>query len=212
MARKLARYAGMTGAGPALVTGQTGDYQRAVTFIQDAHAEIQALHFDWDFLWSALELEIIAGQALYPVPEDLGIWDAGRIFLNGKPLPVVEWHDYRPEIRDPAEPEMVVVRPTQQLQLVPTPDVTYTLHADYYRAPFVMVAGTDEPLIPRQFRQAIVGRALMMYGNYEAAPEAKEQGMEMYTIALEQLERHQLSRRQQTHGRQESQPIVVVAE
>jgi len=52
----------------------------------------------------------------------------------------------------------------------------------------------------------------MLYGNYENAEDAKVQGQEIYSLYLDRLERHQLPRRQQTHGRQESAPITVEAE
>ncbi|MFA5632968.1 MAG: hypothetical protein WC997_15790 [Porticoccaceae bacterium] len=210
--QKVVRYSGMADSGPSAVTGQVGDYQKAIGYVQDAHSEIQSLRFDWFFLWRQSALTISPGVPLYPGPARLGIWDAQRIFLDGSPLPVIEWADYKPESVDPARPAMGVIRPDNQLQLVPAPDEGYHLSYEYYRTPLVMVENADTPLIPAQFRDVIVGRALMLYGNYESAADAKIQGAEMYQANMELLERHQLSRRQQTHGRQEAAPIVVVAE
>lgn len=212
LCQHLVQYAGIADSGPSTVNGQVGDFQKAINYVQDAHAEIQNLHFDWDFLWGHSAFTTSPGLAVYSGASGLGIWDAERVFLDGEPLAIREWADYWPEARDNGRPEFGVIRPDNQLLLVPTPDDDYVVAYDYFRRPKVLEGNADEPDIPPQFRTVIIGRALMLYGNYEAAPDAKIQGQELFQVFLEQLQRHQLSRRQKTHGRMDARDIQVVAE
>lgn len=204
---------GMAGAGgPSSIDGQHGEYRRAVDFTRTAYEDIVNLHADWKFLWRHDEYELDAEFSAYPPPPDLHIWDASRIFLDGEPLPVVEWEDYTPEALPPGRPQFAVIQPDNQLLMVPTPVEPHVLTFDYYRTAPPMEESEGVPLIPEQYQRVILGRALMLHGNYENAEDAKLQGSEIYQMYLARLEEHQLPRRQQTHGRQESQPITVVAQ
>ena len=55
-----------------------------------------------------------------------------------------------------------------------------------------MAANGDVSPIPPQFHPVILGRALILYGNYEQAPEIKGQGQEIYGEYLARLENSQL--------------------
>lgn len=208
----LVSYTGGANSGPSTTIGQVGDFAKAVEYIDAAHAEIQNLHFDWDFLWATATFNTSADVDLYAGTAGLGIWDIQRIWLDDEKLYMLPWQMYRPELDYTGAEFFGVIRPDNQLQIIPVPDDTYTVTYDYFRRPKVFAANADEPYIPVQFQRVIVGRALMLYGNFEAAEESKVQGQEIYNMFLGQLERHQLTRRQQTHGRQESAPITVVCE
>lgn len=210
--QKVVRYSGLADSGPATVSGQVGDYRKAIAYVQDAHAEIQSLFFDWFFLWSTSSFVTASGIDLYPPPQGLGIWDTQRIYINGAKIPIIDYADYVPEAWDNNKPRAGVIRPDNQLIIIPPPDGPYTISYDYYRSPAVLSDNTDTPLIPAAYRNVIVGRALMLYGNFESAEEVKIQGAEMYQVSLEALMKHQLSRRQQTHGRQEAASIQVTAQ
>lgn len=196
---------------PSSVTTNAGRLSSMVDYFQRAHEEVQNLHFDWLFLWAEGSQNTIADQPDYG-DTDVGIWNTDRIYLDGQKLPVYQWADYAKAEATPPRPESAILRPDNRLLLIPTPDKAYELTYEYYKAPKVLVENTDEPLIPKQFRMVIVGRALIMYANYESAEEVKMQGTEIYQQYLEQLERHQLPRRQQTHGRSDSIDMVVTTE
>lgn len=210
LCQEFVRIGGISGNGPTTVNGQSGEFGRVVMFIRQAYEEICNQHFDWDFLWD--NLDDTADTATVSAPDDLGIWDMQRLYLDGEPLNAVAWADYVPETLSPARPHTAVLRPDGQLLLIPAPDQPYPINFDYFVTAPTLTNDDDEPLIPRQFRLVIIGRALMLLGNYEYAEEVMKQGQELYQQYLQQLEEHQLSRRQQTHGRQESAPITVVAQ
>lgn len=211
--QELARMAGMSGGGPSNTEGQSGESQRAVDFVRIAYEDVCNLHFDWDFLWATDTIDVTDDFALYPAPSDLHIWDAKRVFLDGEPLPVIEWADYQPDqYAGNGRPQCLVIRPDNAVLLCPHPDDSYTLSFDYFKQADPLVTSTDTPAIPEPYHRVILGRALILYGNYEAAEDAMKQGMEIYQEYLAKLEMYQLTRRQQTHGRQESIDITVVAQ
>lgn len=214
LAQELCRLAGITDTGgPTTTIGQTGDYRKAVAYIDAAHAEIQLKYFDWNFLWGTSTLSLSADIAAYQGQSDLGIWDERRIYYDGQLLSVVAYQDYLPDPdRETGPPEYVVIRPDNQLLIVPTPDDAYTISYDYFKRGKVLSANTDEPLIPSDYHMAIVGRALMIYGNYESAEEAKIQGQELYEMHMKALDAHEAPRRAQLQGRAENSPIVVIPE
>jgi hypothetical protein len=213
LVQTLCRLAGITDSGgPPTTIGQTGDYRKAVAYTDMANEEIQIKHFDWNFLWATGVINTSNLVSVYQGESDLGIWDEKRIFYDGRALEVVAYQDYVPETREPGEPDFVVIRPDNRLLIVPTPDDAYEITYDYFRKPQPLTLNTTQPLIPADYRMAIVGRALMMYGNYEGAEEAKIQGQELYEQHMKALELHELPRKAQMQGRSENTQIVVIPE
>jgi hypothetical protein len=209
----LARLAGITNATlPTSVTGQEGGLLKAVKYYDMAHEEIQNMFFDWDFLWATNTITTVQSTEVYAGAADIGIWDTKRIFYDGERLEVIPYADYVPETLSENTPEEVVIQPNNQLKVIPPPAGAYTITYDYFVKPKVLVANSDVPLIPLQFRMVIVGRALMLYANFESAEEAKIQGEELYSVYMDALKKHQLSRRQQFHGRQEAVDFTVITE
>jgi len=213
LTQELARLAGMAGnGGPAQVTGQHGEYRRAVEFVRISYEEIVNRHPDWLFLWATDSYEVDPGLSVYPPPPELHIWDAQRLTLDGEPLPCIDWQDHQSDQDYEGRPTTAVLRPDNKLLLVPTPNEAHVLSFEFYKDAPPLTESMDVPLIPARYQRVILGRALMMYGNYENAEDAKMQGQEIYQMYLQRLENHQLPRRQQTYGRQESAPIRVEVE
>lgn len=211
--KELSRLAGITDSGgPATVKSQTGDFRKAIQYFDIAHEEIQTAFADWQFLWVAGSVTTTAGQAAYPGTSNLETWDVRRFQEDDEPLEVVEWPDYVPDTRDNGRPEFVVIRPDGQMLVVPTPDDAYTIEFSYYRKPKVLVENADTMLIPTQYQRAVIGRALMLYGNFEAAEEAKIQGQELYEQNMQALMNNQLPRRKQRFARSEPVDLTVIPE
>lgn len=210
LVQQVVRLSGMADSGPSTVADQVGDYRKAIDYVQMAHAEIQNEYHDWSFLWRAGSFTTDAGVADYPGPSDLGVWDQQRIYVDGQCIHVYDHPDYCPQEQlSDSRPWAGVVLPSGDLRLIPAPDDSYPVSFEYFRMPRILQNNNDEPLIPSQFRMAIVGRALMMYGNYESAEEAKIQGSEIYQQFMDQLKDHQLVRRQQRNRRIEGREFQV---
>lgn len=211
LAQELVMLTGIAGSGPTTTISQAGGMGKAVKYIDMAHEEVQSMYTDWDFLWSSNTITTVAAQATYDGESDLGVWDTNTgIMYDNAPLTVIDWKDYRPSAAVTGEPEAVVIQPDNKLLVLPTPSAAYTISYNYYKAPTVLTLDSSEPLIPARFQRVIIGRALMLYGNFELAEEIKLQGQEIYQQYLQALKDNQLIRRRQTAGFYEGQDITVV--
>lgn len=68
-------------------------------------------------------------------------------------------------------PMVVSITPSKSLALGPTPDAGYTVIGDYYHAPSELASDTSTPSLPEKFHMAIVYKAMLSYGMFEAATE-----------------------------------------
>lgn len=85
-------------------------------------------------------------------------------------------------------PGIVAIGPDQSVCLGPPPLAGYTITADYFIAPTLMVANDDRPYgLPSRFQMLIVYKAMEKYGGYESAPEVKQRGMEEGATMYAQL-------------------------
>src|SRR6202035_1598843 len=74
-----------------------------------------------------------------------------------------------------SRPTVFAVGPDQSLCLGPNVNGLYTVTADYFVAPSVMVADTDVPVgLPSRFHMLIVYSVMISAGQYDAASEVVE--------------------------------------
>ena len=193
---------GAAGVAPAAVTGQTGEAARLVSWIQRGDEYVQLLWTNWKFLRQTFTTNntTTASTATLAKPTNLKKWDF-KTFTIIEPgetdknlLASVEYDKIKSEILDTSEdiPSRVIVMPDNSLQFEPVPDAIYTINADYYDVPTLLAANADTSLIPAEYHQIIIGRAMILYANHENAPEIKDQGKEIYDEQLDRLENDQL--------------------
>lgn len=89
-------------------------------------------------------------------------------------------------------PMQIAVSPAKAICLGPTAAAGYTVTGDYYSVPAELSSDTSSPTMPDQYHMAIVYRAMMSYGAFEAAPEVYQRGELEYNkmmrrIALDRL-------------------------
>lgn len=201
LVQDLQREVGASGDQISSVTGQTGENQRMVRWIQDADFYIQNRWLNWKFLWNQVQLNTVTGVVGLAAPTDLNFWDYKTFKINeggvndeDEPINFVEHDSIKGLIRDTTEakPATVIVMPDRSLEFEPVPDQVYQIKADYFMKPTKMAANTDVSLIPEEYHQAILGRAMMLYANYEGAPEIKAQGQEIFEESYGRLENQEL--------------------
>ena len=200
---------GAAGVAPTAVTSQTGEAARLVNWIKRADLKIQNKWINWKFLRDTFANAggntTTQSIATLAKPSTLKTWDLATFKIRAPgaatdgseddPLEAVEYDMIKGQILDVAEGviDRVIILPNNNLQFEPVPDGVYTILADFYSKPIPLAANTDVSLIPEEYHDtAILGRAMMYYGNYENAPEIKQQGMELYTEGLAEMENHQL--------------------
>jgi hypothetical protein len=191
---------GAAGTAPAAVTGLTGEARRLALWIQQADDYVQSLWVNWKYLRQEYSTPTISGIATAAAPANLKYWDykTFRIILPGEtdknPFQASEYDKAKMDIldTDPDVPWRAIIMPDNSILFETVPDDAYTIEADYYDKPTLLAANSDVSLIPEEYHQVILGRAMILYSNFESAPEIKDQGEEIYIEQLARLENDQL--------------------
>lgn len=180
---------GISGSGPAAVTGQSGEMLRIINWVNEAWVEIQNAKTDWMWMRGTFSVPTVSNQQAY-TPTDAGIattfshWHADtlRVYRTAQGLSDEQFlhpQDYG-QFRDvyaysnriPGRPAFFAVQPWDQaLLLGPIPVGAYTVVGEYQKKASEMSASTDVPAMPSQYHMLIVYGAMERYAAYEAAPE-----------------------------------------
>ena len=210
---------GAHGAQPTTALGNTGEAARLANWIKRADQYVQLLWVNWKFLRRTYSVATTATIATAAKPANLKYWDfkTFRIIEPGEtdenPLAAVEYDSIKESILDTSTdiPSRVIIMPDNSLMFEPVPDLAYTIKADYYDKPTLLAANAQVSLIPEEYHQIIIGRAKILYGNYENAPEQIADGEEIYDEQLALLENDQLPN--QEHSRFNTGAMIeVIAE
>ncbi len=216
---QLHRDCGAAGSEPTAVTGLRGEAKRLANWIIQADRYVQLKWVNWKFLRATYSAATAASTATAAKPAGLRYWDFKTFMMiepgetDKNPIGAIEYDKVKAEILDTSEdiPSRVIVMPDNSLLFEPVPDAAYTILADYYTVPTPLAANSDISDIPPEYHQIIIGRALILYSNFENAPEQKDQGEEIYTEQLALLENDQLPN--QEHSRfNTGARIEVIAE
>jgi len=202
LVQDLQREVGASGTAPITsVVSQVGEAQRLVKWIQESDMYIQNRWLNWKFLWDQVQLNTSSGNPALAAPTNLNFWDPKTFKINDggandldEDLSYAEHDSIKWLIRDTTEnkPSLAIVMPDNTLEFEPVPNAVYQIKADYFIKPTPMAANNDVSLIPENYHQAILGRAIILYANYENAPEIKAQGEEIFEEVYGRLENHEL--------------------
>ncbi|MCD6006908.1 phage adaptor protein [Halomonas sp. IOP_31] len=179
LCQRLRQEVGAAGTGPATVTGQNGEMQRLIGWIQQAWREIQTEQQEWRFAWAEGEVELSAGFRDYDLPDDFDHWVEDTLRIGDRPVRALDYPDFRRLHREPANEQAigsVCVTPDNKLRLSSLPAAEVTLSFEYFRTPQELTDNGDVPRMPPRYHLLIVYRAMMQYGLYENAPEVVQQG------------------------------------
>lgn len=181
----------------------SGNFLTATGFYQEAKDAVNQAIFDvytredteWPFAWAEATLTTVAGTKLYTknINATSIDWDSFRIRtdtpnnITAKSLGNLSYDVYRSEFlaRDDGatsetygKPTSVVRRSDNNIILTPVPDKAYTIVYEYFNLPIELELEDDTPLIPEQFNQVIIDKALhyayMFRDNSEQAAIAED--------------------------------------
>jgi len=200
----LHRECGASGVAPSNVTNLTGEANRLAGWVRDANMHVQNLWENWKFLKQSDSRALTPAVNTLAAPTGMGagMWDLDtfKIIPAGETVPMevlaAEYDEVKTEEVDTSEgtPWRAVVMPDNSLRFEGTPDAADTFEADYFREPdpTELDSNGDTSSIPARFHNVILGRALILYANFEGADEIKTQGLELYNDYLARLENSQL--------------------
>lgn len=213
---RLCRECGVSTSNFATTVNQSGKLRLMCDWINAAWMDIQGLHQDWDWLRTSVSFVTVDGQATYALGSGagttgvtaavFGMWDR-RSFRNyptatGTPAEICMGYIDHDRWRDTyqigssrtatSQPYQFTITPAKAIGLGPVPASGYTITGDYFTCPTEMSADVDIPALPAHYHMAIVYRAMMMYGAYEAAPEVYQRGEMEYKRLMSRVEHDRL--------------------
>jgi hypothetical protein len=210
LVERLRQETGTAGNVISTVVGLEKERKRLLDWVVASWEEIQLEAENWDFLRKAVTFNTVAGQQQYHVGagldidvSDFGEWrrDSFRSYLSsagvGTEVILSHYYDYS-DFRDyyllgsrklvTGRPLFIAANPSDRSLLLGfTPDDVYTVSGEYYRTPQLLTADADEPLMPVRYHMAIVYKAMIKYGMYEAAQEQITAGQEQYAKLFNRL-------------------------
>ena len=204
MFQKFHEMSGAAGVIPTTTVSQVGEKLRLRNILITAANDIDLMWQNWNYLWdNTFTYDTVAGTQTYTAPVTLGRWDNKTFRIDGDIIQCVEYVNVRTEyfstaVADRGTPDRVIIRPDKSLQFDPVPDGPYTLTVDQWLKPTLLGStntvadDTEQPAMPSEFRNAIVGKALILYGTYENADDAVKLGMELWDTFYSRLEASEL--------------------
>ena len=128
--------------------------------------------------------------------QSVGTWDQDKMLITdayGRSSKLF-WADFRmfhhrygTSILAARRPSFFAVLPEGGLALGPTPDAEYEVSGWYRMRPVPLAGDAAESVVPEPFRDAIVWKALAMYGLHEEAPIFIERGETKYREMLQKM-------------------------
>jgi hypothetical protein len=199
ISQRVQQLCAISGAKLASVGSATGELKRVTDWVNDAWLSIQTLHPDWLFMKTGLEFLTETDVSNY-TPARMGIAVPQRFDLFSFTCygdvqdESVVWFLNEDEFRyryrfgqgraARGKPAHFTVAANRTLTLAPTPDGGYTVTGRAFMRPYLLAADTDVPVMPYAYHMAIVYRAMMFYGAYEAASDVYQHAEREYTSLI----------------------------
>lgn len=211
LCQRLVQEIGISGGGPSAVTGQTGQLQQVVDWVQRAWLDIQLMRPNWNFMWEEFTFDTVVDQRDYLASAvsitDLSLWDTSSFLIYEKALDTNDQNEmlfkiysrWRGEHRRGMtarlsdRPQNFTLLPNNKVRFEPKPDKVYQIDGEYKRVAQTFAADADVPTnLPDDFHLIIVWQALKYYASYEDAPEVMDEAEIHFSDLLYRLEQEQL--------------------
>jgi hypothetical protein len=209
MLRRLRQECGVSGSDPSSVLSLPAEMARLANYIKAAWLDIQTMHEDWEFMKQPVSFVAQAGQQQYNSIEmqvqSFGNYklDSFSIYPDGsrsqeQDLLYLDFDRFRrlymygSGADQQGRPMYFSLNGQKDFLLGPTPDAQYRINGLGWAMPTELQNDTDRPSCPGQFHLAIVYRAMMMYGDYEGAPEVVQHGALEFNKLIARLAANQL--------------------
>ncbi len=175
LCQRVAADGGISTSAPASVLNQSGILSLIVHWVRQADKEIQLHRKDWRFLWGEANKTLIKDVGTY-TKTDLNIptaHDISVVTMGATALTVGEYQDYVYHIASKSlhtqkgTPTHMFVKPNDTVVFFPIPASPHSIHIEYYSRPVELQTNTDVSVIPGEYHEAIVARALMFFADHQ---------------------------------------------
>lgn len=204
LVKRLRQECGVSGTDNTVVNA-SGEWLRLCDWTAQAWTELQEENPDWDWMRKSVTFNTTANQGEYTAAQagvaDMGMWrkNSFHIYLTSAGvgsewnLPYRDYngfHDYYligSRKITYARPSEITIAPSKNLILGLAPDAIYTVSGEYFKTAVILAADADIPDLPTRFHLAIVYKAMMSYGAFEAASEVYQRGEQQYKAMLNKI-------------------------
>lgn len=210
LVQRLRQESASSGSPPTTTVSQTGDSRKLVDWVSTAWMDIQNEKPDWFFMRQPISFNTVAGIQTYNQSQT-GVASFGNFkrdsfrqyrvsqgFGSEQRINFMPYDTFRDmyqygTMRSTSQmPVIFSIDPVKNFLIGPIPDDIYTINGEGYALPTEFLTDTDRPTMPSQFHMAIVWRALMYYGQSEAASEAYSHGQNEYRRLMNRLYEDQM--------------------
>lgn len=219
LAKRTAAECSVSLTGPSATASQTGRLGQIVNWVNAAWLDIQTKADDWRFMRASFTVNTTASDGKYLITDCTDVatsaaltvagfrtWvkDTFKIYLTSAgsgtetDLLYIDYQDWYVRWNTGAQsdsyPGYFTFDHDNAILLAPKPGGIYTLRGEYMKAATALDGDSDEPEMPAEYRMAIVYRAMMKYGRYNAAPEVFNDGQAEYNRLMREMTRTQRPR------------------
>lgn len=216
LAQRAASECGVSLTGPSDTTGQSGRLGQIVKWVNAGWMDIQTKHDDWKWMRASFTVDTTAGDGKYLitdctdvatsaaltvagfrcwVPETFKIYLASAGQATETDLDLIDYQHWYARWntgnQSDSYPTDFTVDHDLGILLAPKPGDVYTVSGEYMKAATELSGDSDEPDMPAEYHMAVVYRAMMKYGRYNAAPEVFTDGQAEYTRMMREMSRTQ---------------------
>ena len=200
LCQRVRQESGISGDGPVSVLNQKSILEKVVQWVKQADLDIQRLQNDWLFMWR---------MGSVPLTQDIREYDAVSLMLtgmralqsldiNGETIQPYTWEQFKckgyAQDDKKGKPTAYTVKPNGLIVFYPTPDQDYTATAEYSLAAQALINDTDNSLIPVEYHDIILHKALMYYASHEEDNSLFQVNSSRYESALSELASEYLPR------------------
>lgn len=191
LVRRLAREVGASGAIHSLQAVE-GEAKRLADWVNQAWLDIQLVRDTWSWRLSEFEVSVPSGSSVVDTSTVVDFYKPLKGSVYGKfsgstswyPLTYVDfqaWQDYvRMQPTAQSQPTSYTLKPNKRIELHPVPVNDFLIRGLYVKKPQQLVNDFDVPILPEEFHPLIIYQAMMLYAQYETAPEIFQAGVQGY--------------------------------
>jgi hypothetical protein len=214
LCQRAASECGVSQTGPSDTISQTGRLAQIVKWVNTGWMDIQTRHDNWKFMRSSFTVATTSGDGKYLYTDctdtvasatisAFRCWvpDTFKIYLTSAgsdsetELEFIDFQDWYRRFNTGAQqnsyPTYFTIDHDMGFLLAPKPDGIYTVRGEYMKSATELSGDSDTPELPTEYHMAIVARAMMKYGRYNAASEVFNDGQAEFLRIMSEMGRTQ---------------------
>lgn len=209
LARAVRARMGLQGSGPSSIETTSPIEQQIVQAVSDAWGDIQRLRDDWRWMRGTHSFYTAVGTTAYTLGTIFPPGYRFRKFRKGSfyievnsqktPLYFLDYDNFQYRYNNQTTNSRFnefTIRPSDSAIIVPRPDELYRIYFDYQKSNQTLSSNTSVPEMPAMHHQCIVYGALEKMGVSVLSLEQYDHYAQQYILALGQLMRDQLPKKQ----------------